>query len=139
MRIERTSRWPTVPWWSVGIVAAYLLLVGAYVWVEHAAAVNAPPMCLFRRTTGYPCPSCGTTHMVLAIAEGNLRQAATHNPLMFCLVGFVIVLLVLRIGFRRRIVFITSASARRIWSAVIVVAVLANWLYLMISPSVAVS
>ena len=132
MRIERTSRWPTAPRWVVGIVAAYLLLVGAYVLLEHAAGTEGPPLCLFKRTTGYPCPACGTTHMVLAIAEGNLRQAAEYNPLMFCVAGLGAILLVLRIGFRRRAVFITSASTRRIWSAVIVVAVLANWLYLLI-------
>lgn len=133
MRIERTSRWPTAPRWALGIVAAYLLLVGAYVWLEHAAGADGPPLCLFRFTTGYPCPACGTTHMVLAIAEGNFRQAVGHNPLMFCLAGFVVILLVLRIGLRRRIVFITSASTRRFWSAVIVIAVLANWLYLLIT------
>lgn len=131
MRIERACRWPTVPRWAIGIVIAYFSLVGLYVWVADATGANPASMCLFRRITGYPCPTCGSTHMILAAARGHLREAAGYNPLMFSLLVLAMVLLVVRIVLRRRIVWITSARSRRLFAATFLMAVLANWLYVL--------
>jgi len=131
MRIERARRWPTAPRWAVVIVIAYFSLVGLYVWVADATGANPPSMCLFRRITGYPCPTCGSTHMILAVARGHLHEAAGYNPLMFSSVVLVPVLLVVRIGLRRRIVWITSARSRRLLASALLIAVLANWFYVL--------
>ena len=35
--------------------------------------------CVWRAVTGLPCPGCGMTHALLAIARGNLRDAWQFN------------------------------------------------------------
>jgi hypothetical protein len=37
--------------------------------------------CLMRSITGVPCPSCGTTRSVTALAQGQLAEALWWNPL----------------------------------------------------------
>jgi hypothetical protein len=131
MRIEKTQGWPNVPWWAVAIVVTYFSLVGLGVGVAQAAGTRCLTMCLFQHITGHPCPTCGSTRMVLAAAKGNFQDAAAYNPLMFSLAVLGLVLIAVRIGFRRRIVWMTSTRSRRILTTGLVVAVLANWLYLL--------
>jgi len=40
------------------------------------------PPCVFHQVTGYPCPTCGTTRAILALAGGRWREAALINPLV---------------------------------------------------------
>lgn len=40
--------------------------------------------CPFRELTGYLCPGCGTTRMVLLLGRGRLREAFFCNPVVFC-------------------------------------------------------
>ncbi len=40
----------------------------------------APTVCLIRRVTGHPCPGCGMTHALSALAHGHLRNAWRYNP-----------------------------------------------------------
>ncbi|MGN6568013.1 MAG: DUF2752 domain-containing protein, partial [Flavipsychrobacter sp.] len=52
------------------------LLIAGYTWLlwnlrysdlrEH---VGADTICLFRRFTGIPCPSCGSTHALMALSQ----------------------------------------------------------------------
>lgn len=37
--------------------------------------------CMMRSITGVPCPSCGTTRSVTALAQGQLAEALWWNPL----------------------------------------------------------
>lgn len=39
------------------------------------------PVCLFKRVTHIPCPSCGATRSVLSLLQGELGQALYWNPL----------------------------------------------------------
>ena len=38
------------------------------------------PRCPFRVLTGVPCPTCGTTHAVLALLHGEIGRAFAANP-----------------------------------------------------------
>ncbi len=60
---------------GVVVVLALLLLP-----LERLAALL--PACTFHRWTGHPCPTCGTTRVVLAVAHGRLREALSTNPLV---------------------------------------------------------
>ncbi len=70
----------------------YILILGlalaGYSWVvlNHYLLKTKNPtvkVCLFRQVTGIPCPSCGTTHAVLSITQGNFRKALNENILGF--------------------------------------------------------
>jgi hypothetical protein len=106
-------------------------MVGAVELVDRHVARETPPACLFKLATGKPCPTCGTTRMVLAVIHGQWRQAVGHNPLMFGLLCLGIALLALRVVFSRRFVVIASPRSRRFAALAAVVAVLANWVYVL--------
>jgi hypothetical protein len=64
--------------------------------VMVAGAVALPvlpavgPLCPLRRTTGVPCPLCGMTTGVTALARGDLVGAVAANPLAPVLVLVVL-------------------------------------------------
>ncbi|MEK6743901.1 MAG: DUF2752 domain-containing protein [Nitrospirota bacterium] len=41
------------------------------------------PACLFRAATGIPCPSCGTTRVLVHLAHGDIAGSLLLNPLFF--------------------------------------------------------
>lgn len=76
-RQERLSRWG-----FLGLTTAPL--VGAALF-NHT---GTPPflLCLFRATTGIPCPGCGLTRSFMAIARGNVEDALRMHlfgPVLF--------------------------------------------------------
>lgn len=42
-------------------------------------------ICFFHRITGWNCPGCGATHMLLALLRGELRRAFWYNPVLLIL------------------------------------------------------
>jgi hypothetical protein len=54
-------------------------LVGA-VLLSDRAVIGGPVVCMFRRITGHPCPSCGLTRSWQAIGHGRLREAIDFHP-----------------------------------------------------------
>lgn len=132
MRIERVERWPVVPWWAVLLAGVYFALVGLWTLAGLSEVGDRQALCMFRRITGRPCPTCGTTRLIVSASSGEFHEAAAHNPLVFALAVVGLALLAMRVGFRRRVVWITSALSRRIITAALLVALLANWLYLLV-------
>lgn len=49
-----------------------------------------PGVCLFKRVTGVPCPSCGSTRSVLSFLKGDFAGAFFLNPF-----GIIILLILL--------------------------------------------
>lgn len=63
-------------WASVALA----LLVMLALWLEY---VEWPPVvCPFHAMTGWPCPTCGATRAVLALARGEFVAALRLNPLV---------------------------------------------------------
>lgn len=93
------------------------------------------PRCLLRELTGVPCPTCGGTRSLAALAEFDWPTAWSMNPLVFAACGAALLLvgdqLVALRRNRRAILPALAASlpSAWIWSAMAVV-VVSNWLYL---------
>ena len=45
--------------------------------------------CFFRYIFHLQCPGCGITHMFLALAKGDLKEAYQSNPVIFCFSPFL--------------------------------------------------
>ena len=69
-----------------GYICLYLNLSNFY-----AKPTSQIGVCLFKRLTSIPCPSCGTTRSVLSILQGNLLQAFYWNPFGFLLLAVLII------------------------------------------------
>ena len=54
-------------------------LIGAMLFPERVAQ-DGPVLCLFRRVTGRPCPSCGLTRSWQAIGHGRIDDGLSAHP-----------------------------------------------------------
>lgn len=50
--------------------------------------------CPFHLFTGYECPFCGAQRMLLALLHGNIQEAYSYNPVLFCLLPFIILYII---------------------------------------------
>lgn len=93
------------------------------------------PPCPFRTLTGIPCPTCGSTRALLALARGHLLEALASNPLLTAgagaipaALGFWAVLFALGKPLPRQVKALESRWPSWLRSAVLL-ALLANWLW----------
>lgn len=63
---------------AVLLLAAAVVLASRPLW---PAAAQVLPACPFRTLLHLPCPSCGSTRAILALAQGQLGVALAANPL----------------------------------------------------------
>lgn len=66
-------------YWLAGIIAAGLI----YLLLFKVCGIAIP--CLFHQVTGWYCPGCGVTRMLLALLQFNFVQAFYANPLLLML------------------------------------------------------
>ena|SRR5947209_1150018 len=119
--------WLCVTLVSLGIAAGWL-------------AVGLPwPHCLFLALTGHPCVTCGATRCAMAFFHASFLAAWRWNPLVFVTLcgisavdGYAFVVLIAR-GRRFRLTGF-SAGEKNFVRAVIVIGLLANWIYLLSRP-----
>jgi len=71
----------------LGCSFAYLLVY----WTANAPE-SSFSVCLFKKATGLPCPSCGSTRAIVSMAKGHFLQALLYNPIGVFL-GFLLILL----------------------------------------------
>ena len=62
------------------------LTAAGYVWLSwnilHGLARGGTEtICLFKRVTHVPCPSCGTTRALMELLHGNILASVSVNPL----------------------------------------------------------
>lgn len=84
MRIHfiRAPRWPRVPGWALGLCLGWLLLVAWVWWLEQRTGIT-PETCLVHAVLGVPCPTCGSTRVVVRLLAGHPFEAWRLNPLVF--------------------------------------------------------
>lgn len=77
----------------------YLLLtlacLAGYAWLFAGLTFRSfdsfEGVCMFKRITHIPCPSCGSTRTILSIFHGEFGNAFMYNPLGFAILLFLIV------------------------------------------------
>ncbi len=118
-------------------VAGSIWVLWNRVYYTPADAHSGLNMCLFRRITGLPCPSCGSTRSVLDISRLEFKDAFYSNP-----VGFIIAFGMVVFPFwvlydlvSRRNTFYTfyntvESVIRKKWVAIsLIFVVTVNWLW----------
>jgi hypothetical protein len=127
--IQIASRLPRWPWWAVLIVAVWGGLVLTAVCLSRWTGVDVP-LCPLKHFTGLPCPTCGGTRGVLALADGRVHDAFLFNPLLFAAMVAAAVDLLGRAIFARRLRLDASPRQRTAMWIALIVLVLLNWAYL---------
>ena len=94
-------------------------------------------VCIFRKVTGFPCPSCGTTRAVQLLLQGNVLASLQMNPFGI-LVAIIMTIVPLWIAFDlifKRDTFYqaykkTEATIRIKWiAAILILLVILNWIW----------
>lgn len=68
-------------------VVIFLLGLFYFIWIR----LSGPAIpCLFRSLTGWQCPGCGITTMILCLADLDFRGAYQANPFLFITGPFLI-------------------------------------------------
>lgn len=128
VHVCRRPQWPV---WAVIVVLVWLVLGGATLWLSSYYD-RAVSLCLLKRVSGLPCPTCGFTRGVLSLLNGRPGQGWLYNPLLFS----VLVLGILATGIR---VLFARAVKIRLTRVDLVIAWLlagvlfaANWAYVIL-------
>lgn len=127
--ITRCKRRPGYPLWAVALVAGWLSAVGMLT-LHGKQTGHEMTLCLFKRFTGYPCPTCGMTRGVVALIEGRPIAALAMNPLMMVVLLAAVALLLLRLISGYQIRFEPSPRMRRMLWPLLGTFFILNWAYL---------
>jgi len=130
-KLVQVSRRPQWPLWAVLLVLVWLALGGASVWLSlHLGQPLS--LCVFKRATGLPCPTCGFTRGVLWLLRGRPGQAWLYNPLLFSVLTLFITVTTIRILFARSIAIRLTRTERVIAWLLAAVVFAANWAYVIL-------
>jgi len=68
-----------------GLIA--LFCVAGYTWlylhIDKSWSAHVGSICILKKTTGFPCPSCGSTRSMLSLLQGDVVAAWFWNPFGF--------------------------------------------------------
>jgi hypothetical protein len=105
----------------------------AWLVVRALSAHDAgPPVCVFRRITGYPCATCGATRATAKLLRGDWTDAFALNPLMSALLVVTPVAIIVAWLTRNRLPQLSQRGWHLLGWAVLAL-VLANWAYVIVA------
>lgn len=118
-------------------IVGYSWLSWNYNNYSPANAHSGIDLCLFRRVTGLPCPSCGTTRSVLSLSHMQFTDALHYNPLGFimalalCILPlWVVVDTIGRKNSFHQFYLNTEKFVRNRWVAIMLISLmLGNWIW----------
>ncbi|MFO0696751.1 MAG: DUF2752 domain-containing protein [Polyangiales bacterium] len=88
-----------------------------------AAAIVGLPICPTKLLFGVPCPGCGLTRAMIAIAKGDFAAMARHHPLAPLVLGFLLYALATAAWDRASPREPARAPGTRAWAALVLVLV----------------
>lgn len=130
MKIEviRVSRWPKWPLWAVLLAFVWLGLGG--VTILLASYFGRPlQLCMFKRLTGIPCPTCGFTRGAMNLLHFRFVAAWQCNPLLYSVLGIFALVVAARLFLGRTIRIHLAREERLIAWILALVLFFANWAY----------
>jgi hypothetical protein len=107
-------------WLALGGAA---LLLSSY----HDRAVT---LCLIKRVTGLPCPTCGFTRGVLSLLSGEPGQGWLYNPLLFSVFALFFLATGIRVFFAHAVRIRLARMERVIAWLLAAILFAANWVYI---------
>lgn len=131
VRVISDASFPTFSWWVYVIVGVWLALVAIAVWLSSHYGYHVE-LCLFRRITGIPCPTCGATRGTLCVLQGHVRCGFMYNPLLFTSAMLFVVYHGLRCVTGKRVCINMHRWERRLLWSIVGFLVGLNWLYLIV-------
>jgi hypothetical protein len=133
MKIEvvQVCRRPTWPLWAVLLVLGWMAL-GAVAVLLITHFDKSLELCLIKRFTGVPCPTCGFTRGLLSLLHGDIIRAWLYNPLLFTVLTIFFTSVVFHILFARSVRIHLTKTERRITWTLSFILLLANWVYVIL-------
>jgi hypothetical protein len=125
------TRRPPWPLWAVLLVFIWAVLgVSAILLSDY---LNRPvQLCLVKRLTGYPCPTCGSTRGTLSLLHGHIIRAWLYNPLLFSVLGLFAAVTAVRVCFARGIKISLTKQERVLTWTLIILLFFINWAYVIV-------
>jgi hypothetical protein len=121
---------PRLPVWAAVALGLWLLLVALGILLERRGGQQLET-CLLHRLTGHPCPTCGSTRVVLGLGQGDWRAAFWFNPLVTLgLLGGGLVF-GLRLVTGRALRVGLSSREQKVALGIGLTALAANWLWVL--------
>lgn len=124
------ARLPRPPLAVAGVLGTWLVLVSAAAVLE-AHTHREPVTCLFRWVTGHPCPTCGSTRLILQVLHGRFGMAFLENPLVFLGLVMASGLLGVRVLTARKPCLQLSPAAQVLGIVLGCLLLVANWLWVL--------
>lgn len=131
INVVHVCRRPQWPLWAILVVLVWLALGGAAVWLSsyHDRAVT---LCLIKRVTGLPCPTCGFTRGALSLLSGRRGQGWLYNPLLFSVLVLFFLATGIRVFFAHAVTIRLSRRERAIAWLLAAILFTANWAYVIL-------
>ncbi len=126
LQLARVPRKPNWPMWAAAVFLGWAALVGTATFLANLVGHNLS-LCVFKRLTGIPCLTCGSTRGAISFARGDLVGAWWCNPLVFSVAVVFFTALLVRVMLGRAIVVDLSRRQRTAAWVLAGAAVLLNW------------
>ena len=130
VHLERGTRVPRLPVWAAVALGLWLLLVALGILLERRGGQELET-CLLHRLTGHPCPTCGSTRVVLGLGQGAWGEAFRFNPLVSLGLLLGAPILGLRLITARALRVELSSREQKVALGIGLAALLANWAWVL--------
>ena len=69
--------------------ALILIFIGV-IYAGFVSVTGYGVPCIFKLVTGFDCPGCGITRMLVSLLQGDIYAAYQYNPVLFCLSPYIL-------------------------------------------------